>query len=169
MKTIALGEPFIEALRRLTVAGLREKYREVFGEESRSNHKDYLYRRTAWRLQALAEGDLSERARRRALEIANDADLRIRAPKHEDVYKYEPNRTVTTRINGRDPRLPKLGTLLMREFKGQTHVVKVLENGFEYEGRRHKSLSAIATAIAGARWNGFLFFGLTDAKEERNA
>lgn len=160
----------IEALRRLTVSGLREKYREVFGEESRSNHKDYLYRRIAWRLQALAEGDLSERARQWALEIAHDADLRIRAPKREDVYRYEPNRTVVAKINGqRDPRLPKSGTLLTREFKGQTHVVKVLENGFEYEGRRHKSLSAIATEIAGARWNGFLFFGLADAKEKRDA
>ena len=53
----------------------------MFGEESRSNHKQFLFRRIAWRIQALAEGGLSERARRRALEIANDADLRIRAPK----------------------------------------------------------------------------------------
>src|ERR1035437_9572296 len=66
----------IEGLRRLTVGGLRDKYREVFGEESRSNHKDFLFRRIAWRLQANAEGGLSERAHRRALEIANDADLR---------------------------------------------------------------------------------------------
>ena len=70
----------IEQLRSLTVNGLREKYREIFGEDSRSGNKDYLYRRIAWRLQANAEGDLSERARRRALEIANDADLRVRAP-----------------------------------------------------------------------------------------
>jgi hypothetical protein len=69
----------IESLRRLSVGGLRLKYREVFGEDSRSHHKDFLFRRIAWRLQAVAEGDLSERARRRAQEIANDADLRIRA------------------------------------------------------------------------------------------
>ena len=71
----------IEQLRCLTVNGLREKYQEIFGENSRSGNKDYLYRRIAWRLQANAEGSLSERARRRALEIANDADLRVRAPK----------------------------------------------------------------------------------------
>src|SRR6185503_11185390 len=71
----------IESLRRLTIGRLRQKYREVFGEDSRSNHKDFLFRRIAWRIQANAEGGLSERARRRALEIANDADLRIRAPK----------------------------------------------------------------------------------------
>jgi len=71
----------IEALRHLTTARLKEKYREVFGEESRSSHKQFLFRRVAWRIQANAWGGLSERAKRRALEIANDADLRIRAPK----------------------------------------------------------------------------------------
>ena len=59
----------IEQLRSLTVNGLRARYREIFGEDSRSGNKDYLYRRIAWRLQANAEGNLSERARRRALEI----------------------------------------------------------------------------------------------------
>jgi hypothetical protein len=152
----------IENLRRLTVGGLRGRYREVFGEDSRSNHKDFLFRRIAWRLQAIAEGDLSERARRRALEIANDADLRIRAPKTLGAPdKNAACRTVVTPIDGkRDCRLPKPGTLLTREFKGQTFVVTTLADGFEYEGRKYKSLSAIATKITGTRWNGFLFFGL---------
>jgi hypothetical protein len=74
-------EQQIDELGRMTVAQLRQKYMEVFVEESRSNHKQYLFRRIAWRIQALAEGGLSERARRRAMELANDADLRIRAPK----------------------------------------------------------------------------------------
>jgi hypothetical protein len=150
----------IEGLRSLAVSGLRKKYREVFGEDSRSGNKDYLYRRIAWRLQANAEGDLSERARRRALEIANDADLRVRAPKNlvgPDAHK----RTTVMTINGaRDSRLPQAGTLLTREFKGNVYVVKVLDDGFEYDGRRYKSLSKIATEIAGTRWNGFTFFGL---------
>ena len=77
----AMQKKEIEALSRMTVGQLRQKYLEVFGEESRSNHKQFLFRRIAWRIQALAEGGLSERARRRALEIANDADLRIRAPR----------------------------------------------------------------------------------------
>jgi hypothetical protein len=72
----------IEALHSLTTAQLKQKYREVFGEESRSNHKQFLFRRIAWRIQANAWGGLSERARQRALEIANDSDLRIRAPKN---------------------------------------------------------------------------------------
>lgn len=73
----------IEGLRHMTVGQLKEKYLEAFGEASRSNHKQFLFRRVAWRLQANAWGGLSERARRRALEIANDADLRIRAGAEE--------------------------------------------------------------------------------------
>ena len=148
----------IEQLRTLTVNGLRAKYRQIFGEDSRSGNKDHLYRRIAWRLQANAEGDVSERARRRALEIANDADLRVRAPK---AGRSAPERTAVMHINGRrDSRLPKDGTLLTREFKGKVHVVTVLAEGFEYEGRRYGSLSRIATEIAGTRWNGFTFFNL---------
>ena len=60
----------------------------------------------------------------------------------------------------RDPRVPPAGTVLRRVFDGKTYEVTVCAEGFEYEGRRYKSLSAIATEIAGTRWNGFLFFGL---------
>jgi hypothetical protein len=84
----------------MTVGGLRQKYREVFGEEFRSNHKDFLFRRIAWRLQANAVGGLSERARRRALEIANDADLRIRAPK--DVGGSEAGHRTARRAQAED-------------------------------------------------------------------
>jgi hypothetical protein len=72
----------IEELHSLSTKRLQHRFAELFGYESRSNHRQYLFRRIAWRLQALAEGDLSERARARALEIANDADLRIRTPKN---------------------------------------------------------------------------------------
>ena len=71
----------VAALRGMTPAQLRDKYLEVFGEETRSYHKEFLRKRIAWRIQALAEGDLSERARRRAEELANDADLRTRSPR----------------------------------------------------------------------------------------
>ena len=71
----------IEQLRGSTVAALKIRFRELFGEESKSSNKQFLFRRIAWRMQANAEGDLSERARRRASEIASDADLRTRAPK----------------------------------------------------------------------------------------
>lgn len=69
----------IKELSRMKVGELEERYIEVFGEQTRSFHKDYLRKRIAWRIQALAEGDLSERARRRAEELVNAADLRIRS------------------------------------------------------------------------------------------
>ena len=100
----------IEALRHMTVGQLREKYSAVFGEETRSHHKQFLFRRIAWRIQALAEGGLSERARRRALEIANDADLRIQSPRGFDVGMPR-DRRVNRRITATDPRLPAPGTL----------------------------------------------------------
>jgi hypothetical protein len=58
------------------------------------------------------------------------------------------------------------GSLLMKQHKGETHVVKVLDNGFEYNGQVCRSLSAIAQEITGTKWNGFLFFGI--AKEAPN-
>jgi hypothetical protein len=70
----------VAALQGMTLADLRETYHEVFGEETRSRHKDFLRKRIAWRLQANEEGDLSERAKRRAAELANDADIRVRVP-----------------------------------------------------------------------------------------
>src|SRR5689334_4840460 len=157
----------IEGLRRLTVGGLREKYREVFGEESRSHHKDFLYRRIAWRIQALAEGGLSERARRRALEIANDADLRIRAPKTlfgQDT-RFPPDLAVRSRASrNSDPRLPAPGTILRRQYKGREIIVRVLADGFEFEQSIYRSLSAIAREITGTKWNGYLFFNLAQGE-----
>src|ERR1700733_5608903 len=71
----------IEGLRKLKTKALRARYEEVFREESRSSNQAHLFRRIAWRLQANAEGDLSDRARKRAAELADDADLRLRAPR----------------------------------------------------------------------------------------
>ena len=68
------------ALRRLTVKQMQDRYAEVFGETTRCYNRDWLVKRIAWRVQALAEGDLSERARRRAAELARDADMRTTIP-----------------------------------------------------------------------------------------
>jgi len=158
--TTALREQ-IEGLRHMTVRQLKEKYRQVFAEESRSNHKQFLFRRVAWRIQANAEGGLSERARRRALEIANDADLRIRAPKNFLKREVDDSRTVESRVSPTaDPRLPIVGTLLVRRFQGKDIVVRVRQEGFESDGRLYASLSAAVREATGTRWNGFAFFGL---------
>ena len=91
----------IDDLQYKTVAQLQIRYREVFGESSRSNHKQFLIRRVAWRLQALAEGDLSERARQRAAELANDADLRMLPPPVKPAPV--PPQAEPARPRGRDP------------------------------------------------------------------
>ena len=80
----------IKALDKMTSGELKRKYLEVFGERARSNHKDFMRKKIAWRIQALAEGGLSERARRRALEIANDADLRVRLPRVKQLLPLKP-------------------------------------------------------------------------------
>jgi hypothetical protein len=153
----------IENLRRASLAALRQKYREVFKEETRSRHREHLFRRIAWRLQALAEGDLSQRARERAHQIAQDADLRTIAPR--DFFSVGGERVETTRGDRnrrkQDNRLPLPGALLRRKWKGRTLLVEVLAKGFRYENRHYSSLSAIAVAVTGTRWNGLAFFGLT--------
>lgn len=158
----------IEALSGMTVKQLRQKHLEVFGEESRSFNKQFLYRRIAWRVQALAEGGLSERAHRRALEIANDADLRVMAPRTafgKDVT-LDRNLSVSRKVAGElDPRLPPIGSALERKYKGRPVIVKVLVDGFEFSGRQYRSLSAIATEVTGTKWNGYAFFGMTPAGE----
>src|ERR1700730_16198255 len=162
----------IESLRRASMADLRKKYQEVFQEQTRCKHREHLFRRIAWRLQALAEGDLSERARGRAHQIAQDGDLRINAPR--DFFTVGQERVQTTGDRNRreqDRRLPLPGALLTRKWEG-TMRVEVLAKGFRYENRQYSSLSAIATAIPGTRWNGLAFFGLTRpvrrARKERS-
>jgi len=72
-------------MRTMTAGQPRDEYRELFGEESRSGNRQWLLRRCAWRLQALAEGDLTERARARARELARDVDIRVHPPVFEPV------------------------------------------------------------------------------------
>ncbi len=152
----------IEQLRRATVRELRVKYLDLFGHPSRSNHKQFLFRRVAWRLQALAYGELSEQARQRALALAQDTDLRIRAPAH--LVGAAPELLLPTLRSrskpGRDARLPATGSVLQRKFKGQIVTVQVLADGFQYHYRFYRSLSAIARQVTGTQWNGYAFFEL---------
>jgi hypothetical protein len=111
-------------------------------------------------MQANVYGGLSERAHQRALEIANDADLRLTAPKERNVAAApERTKTVAVAFAG-DNRVPLPGTILVRRYRGERVQVRVLDNGFEYQGERYKSLSAVAKVITGQHWNGFHFFGL---------
>src|SRR5215468_6232918 len=91
----------IAALPTLTVAQLRTRYAEIFGETTNAGHKGWLVKRIAWRLQALAEGDLSERARQRAAALANDANLRLSPPKPST-----PDTASTTTASGPEKPTP---------------------------------------------------------------
>ena len=150
----------VAALGRMTVSELRSKHVEAFGEPTRTGNRDYLVKRIAWRLQANAHGDLSEQARRRAEELANDADLRTTAPK---VRKTEDRPALTRQTSvafDSDSRLPMAGSNIKRLYKGREIVVRVLPKGFEYEGEVYRTLSAVAKAITGTHWNGYHFFNL---------
>lgn len=163
----------IAALERVTVGQLHQRYAEVFGEQARSRHRQYLIRRIAWRLQANAEGGLSERALQRAEELANDADVRVTPPRVRPRSRignsgfaapaasaYRPNAGPRDVAPSQDPRLPRPGAAIVRDYKGRRLVVNVLDDGFEWDGVRYSSLTAVAKAITGSHVNGFRFFGL---------
>ena len=147
----------VAALQRLTVGQLRQRFAELFGETTKASNRIWLIKRILWRLQALAEGDLSERARRRAAELARDADLRLNPPQSKANTTTPPPQPSSAPAPV-DPRLPPPGTILTRPYKGQLVQVQVLTDGFAYAGRVYASLSAVAKAITGSHTNGFLFF-----------
>lgn len=164
----------IAALRQMTVTQLRQQHLELFGETNPAGHREYLFRRVAWRLQARAEGELDDRARRiraRAKELARDADVRTTPPEAFKDRQGKPDTKAemhrgTLKVD--DDRLPTPGTVLTRKFKGITYSVTIMPVGFEMDGDIYKSLSAVAKAITGSHWNGYLFFGLTPAPGKSN-
>ena len=145
----------IDKLRTLSVADLRARYLELFGEETTSRNKDYLFKRIAYRLQERKYGGLTPRARARAELLAEDAPIRRRLLTNADAPEI-----VREPPSKRDPRLPPPGTELRRTFEGVEHVVTVLDDSFMFRGKAYRSLSLIAREITGTRWNGLVFWGL---------
>ena len=155
--------PAISDLPRLSAPQLQAVHREMFGAKHPIANCQYLRRKIAWHLQAAKEGGLPESVRQYAIAIARGAELRVRIA--ENLSRRQAaiplEQSVTTAVvQTRDARLPMPGSLIVKKYKDRTLVVKVLDNGFEYEGRRFTSLSTIAGEITGTRWNGFAFFGL---------
>jgi hypothetical protein len=151
----------IVAMQRLTIKQLRGRYAEVYGEGTSASNRAWLMKRIAWRLQALAEGDLTERARRRVAELANDADLRLYSPKEMQAAVAAADRTETAVLPFKpDDRLPPAGTIVTRDYKGSVVQVQVLAHGFEYHGQVYKSLSAVAKVGTSSHVNGYAFFRL---------
>jgi hypothetical protein len=146
----------LAALEKMNVGQLAEKYRELYGEPTRTRNKEYLRKRLAWRIQELAEGGLPASASSASPSSATTCPSAgaCGSPRRRrtlgPVQAHEP----------RDPRVPSVGTVLRRVFNGVAHEVTICAEGFDYAGERFKTLSAIAKHITGTPWNGFLFFGL---------
>ena len=145
----------LTALAKMTTGQLKAEYQRLFGEPPRSRHKQQLIRRIVWRLQVQAEGDISNAAGKRAGQLAELSWLRLTAPPS---WEPSPTKRIT---RPRDHRLPAPGMILKRTYKGHPVEVQVLDRGFEYQGQHYRSLSAVARAVTGGHWNGYLFFGLT--------
>jgi DUF2924 family protein len=153
----------VDQLFRMKPRELQELYRRIFGCDLLSGNSEQARRRIARCVQAEREGGLPESARERALAIARDSGLGLQLRVNQDRRSrgLPLKHTTTSRVvSDQDSRLPMPGSFLVKSYRNQTILVKVLGSDFEYDGRRFRSLSAIAREITGTRWNGFLFFGL---------
>jgi hypothetical protein len=156
----------------MTVQQLRDRYREVYDEDTRSRNRQYLIKKLKWRIQELAEGGLSELARRKIAELARNAPIRRRllalVPSAETASGVVLPALASAPVAAhpmapappkhRDARLPPPGTVIRRMHNEVAHDVRIVENGAEYDGTHYGSLSGVARAITGTNWNGFLFF-----------
>jgi hypothetical protein len=148
----------IESLRKLTTKQLKERFRQVCGEESLSSNHTHLFRRVAWQLQANVSGGLNGRVLERASHLALEVDRELPLPQSF----REASQSGLEPQQHRDRRLPPADQSVQRSYRGKQFLVMVRESGFEYNGRLYGSLSSVARQITGTRWNGFQFFGLTE-------
>ena len=149
----------VQALQQMGVPELREKWAEIFGEETHQRHRTYLWKRLAWKIQGDHYAGLTE-------------EERAKVERHRDEIRRTPPdqwfpgarhsrgfRRPTTPTH--DRRLPPPGSAINRMYKGREIVVTVREDGFEHRGHMYRSLSAVAKTITGTNWNGYTFFGLS--------
>jgi hypothetical protein len=137
----------LAALKTTPTPELKRQWRDLFETEPPPYNRRFLESRLAYRVQELAFGGLRRETVER-LEVLGE-------------QLYGGNKGARTpRLHGR----PIAGTRLIREWQGVEHSVTVRDQDFEYQGRPFKSLSAVARAIAGTRWNGWIFFGLKNQR-----
>ena len=140
----------IAALKTAPTPALRQKWRELFDGAPPPYNRRFLESRLAYRIQELALGGLKPATVERLEALGEQLDggkIEVRRRRGDD--------------------RPIAGTRLIREYQGVEHCVTVLVDGFEYQGRPYKSLSAIARAITGTRWNGWVFFGVRHSGGDR--
>ena len=137
----------LAALKAMSVNDLKTEWQVLFNAPAPNNSRTFLESRLAYRIQELTYGG-PDKQTRRLLDLLAD----------------EVEGTLTRKAQIADPRNPVVGTKLIREWDGTAHTVTVLKDGFDWGGQRYKSLSAVARAITGTRWNGYRFFGLRERK-----
>jgi len=140
----------LAALKRMSVKELKAEWEALFASPAPNNSRGYLELRLTWRIQELSLGGLSHETRKVLDLLADEID-----------GKSDRKAIIA------DPRNPVAGTRLVREWEGVEHTVTVMKDGFDWQGRKFKSLSSVAKAITGTQWNGYRFFGLRERKQER--
>jgi hypothetical protein len=147
----------IADLERRSLAELQDRWRQLCGTEPPRYNREFMVRRLAYRLQELAHGGLRHETRDQMNQLLEDAG-----------YNELGGLTAGAGPQAhRDQPMP--GTRLIREWDGRRYEVTAVDGGFEFEGRRYRSLSAIAKAITGTHWNGRAFFGLPRRGTRRKA
>ena len=137
----------VAALKTTPTPDLKKMWQELFDTEPPAYNRRFLESRLAYRIQELAYGGLSRATLERLEVMAETLDGGSMVKRRQ-------------RVKDR----PIAGTRLVREWQGAEHCVTVLDDGFEYQGRPYRSLSAIARTITGTRWNGLIFFGLKNQR-----
>jgi hypothetical protein len=133
----------VRALKTIPIVDLKRQWRDLFGTDAPPYNRTYLESRLAYRIQEIEFGGLKPETRARLAALAEQLG--------EGRAKSRSLRSDTRLVTG---------TQLVREWQGTEHIVTATRDGFEYEGRPYKSLSAVARVITGTHWNGPLFFGL---------
>jgi len=134
----------LAALKTASTKELKQQWRELFGNEPPVFNRKYLESRLAYRIQELAYGGLKPETVKRLEKLGEELDG---GDRKKSRIRVDRDRPIT-------------GTRLIREYQGIEYLVTVTADGFEWQGRPYQSLSAIARAITGTRWNGWTFFGL---------
>jgi hypothetical protein len=149
----------VSDLQKMGLDELRAEYERVFGKPTKSRNRKQLFARISRKLQEGGSGPSQS-------VLTAKFKPKGKQPKKGGGIQQKKHRAKP--VGSRDPRLPKPGTTITKEYNGKTINVRVLENGFEYGGREFRSLSAIAGHITGSTWNGFLFFGLTKRQDKKS-
>jgi len=139
----------LAALKTMSVPELKAEWQSLFQAPAPNNSRGFLELRIGYRIQELTYGGVG-RATKRALNLLAD-EVEGKAVRRSSIA---------------DPRTPVVGTKLIREWDGVEHTVTVLKDGFDWQGRKFKSLSAVAREITGTRWNSYRFCGLGNTRKE---